>query len=236
MKAYTDLHIHSALSPCAENDMTPNNIVSMAVIKGLDIIAITDHNSAENCTAAIKAAAGRILVVPGMELETKEEVHILCLFPSADSAMEMQKIVYSRLPPIKNRTDIFGQQLIMDENDSVLRHEERMLITAADLGIDEAFDIAERLGGALIPAHIDRSSYSILSNLGMIPEHLDFKYLEISANCSVNEFILKNTNMDRYTLIKSSDAHSLGNIMERESSVELEELSINCLIKSLRKK
>lgn len=236
MKAYVDLHIHSALSPCADNEMTPNNIVNMAFLKGLDIIAVTDHNSAQNCSTVQKCANERgIIAVPGMELETREEVHIICLFPGISEVFYMQEIVYNALPDMKNREDIFGQQLVIDENDNVVDILQRFLLTASSLSIDEVLTHVRSLGGVVIPAHIDRDSYSIVSNLGIVPDNLDIKYLEVSKVCDVNRYLENNPDLNKYSFIKSSDAHSLGEILERESFIELEEKSIECLIRALGK-
>lgn len=236
MKAFYDLHIHSALSPCAENDMTPNNIVNMAYIKGLDIIAVTDHNSALNCEAVLKCAKARgIVAVPAMELETREEVHLVCFFPGLEEVMKMHEIVNDLLPGIENREDIFGQQLIMDEDDNVMGSCKQMLLTAANLSVDEALEIVNSLSGIVVPAHVDRDSYSIISNLGMVPDYLDIKYLEVSRDCDVNEFITKNQYLSSYSFLKSSDAHNLGQILERESTIELEEKSLECFMKFIKK-
>ena len=232
MKYSADLHIHSALSPCADNEMTPNNIVNMALLKGLDIIAVTDHNSAANIQALLKCAEGTgLLVVPGMELMTSEEVHIVCLFPDAESALQMQDKVYEALPGLKNREEIFGQQLLIDENDSITGSVNQLLITAAAINLEEASDLVEGYGGAVIPAHIDRNSFSLISNLGMIPEKPVYKYLELSRNCDMYEYRLKNPQLDKYKFICSSDAHVLGDILEREAFIDLEQLSIECLLK-----
>ncbi|HHV96480.1 MAG TPA: PHP domain-containing protein [Clostridiaceae bacterium] len=234
MKYYVDLHIHSALSPCADDDMTPNNIVNMAMLKGLDIISVTDHNSAENLEAVIKCGKKTgILVIPGMEIETREEVHVVCFFPSLNSALKMQHEVYKALPSIKNRSDIFGNQLIFDEQDNVVSSLERMLITATNITIEEVNKKVKELGGVMVPAHVDRESYSILSNLGMIPEEFKFRYLEVSRFCNIKTFLQKYPNLSHYKFIISSDAHNLGSILERESEIELEEKSVSCFIEHL---
>lgn len=236
MKAFYDLHIHSALSPCAENEMTPNNIVNMAYIKGLDIIAVTDHNSALNCEAVLRCAKNRgIVAVAGMELETKEEVHMVCLFPGLEEALKMHDIVDNLLPGIDNREDIFGQQIIMDEDDNIVSNYKQMLLTAADLSIDEVFEKVGQLGGVAVPAHVDRDSYSIISNLGIVPDYLGIKYLEVSKDCMLSQFLNSNPNLSNYKFLKSSDAHNLEKILERENSLELEEISIECLIEFLKK-
>lgn len=236
MKAFYDLHIHSALSPCAEDEMTPNNIVNMAYIKGLDIIAVTDHNAALNCEAVFNCAKDRgIVVVPGIELETREEVHMICLFPGLEEVMKMHKEVSNALPGIENREDIFGQQIIMDEEDNIVRNYKPMLLTATNLSIDDVFEKVGKLGGVVVPAHVDRDSFSIISNLGIVPDYLNIKYLEISKNCVINEFLNKNSYLSTYNFLRSSDAHNLGKILEKESSIELKEISIECLIESLKR-
>ncbi|HHV30506.1 MAG TPA: PHP domain-containing protein [Clostridium sp.] len=236
MKVYTDLHIHSALSPCSDNEMTPNNIVNMAFLKQLDIIAVTDHNTAENCVAVVECAKKRgVVAVPGMELETREEVHLLCLFPGINEALCMQEIVYNALPDIKNRKEIFGEQIVLDEQDNVLRQVDRLLLTATSLSVDDALAHVGALGGVVIPAHIDRDSYSIISNLGVIPDNPEIKYLEISKLCDKSKYLDNNSYLSRFNFIMSSDAHSLGDILERENTIELDEVSIECLIETLRK-
>lgn len=236
MKAFYDLHIHSALSPCADNEMTPNNIVNMAYVKGLDIIAVTDHNVALNCEAVLKCAQNRgIIAVPGMELETKEEVHIVCLFSGLDEVLKMQSIVNKALPQIENREDIFGQQIIMNADDNVIGNYNQMLLTATALGIDEVFEKVSQLGGVVVPAHIDRDSFSIISNLGIVPDYLGIKYLEVSKSCQVNDFLISNPYLSKYSFIKSSDAHNLGSLLEKESSIEVREISIEGLFDSLKK-
>lgn len=234
MKAAVDLHIHSALSPCSDNEMTPNNIVNMALLKGLDIIAVTDHNCVENYAAFQKCAGSKILVVSGMEVESREEVHLICLFPGIREALEAQKAVHGALPEMENREDIFGAQLLFDEGDNIIGRCKRLLLTAANLSADDIFKMVEDLGGVTIPAHVDRQSYSMISNLGMIPEGLGINYLEISRGCDPVKFMESNPGLAKYKLIKSSDAHNLEDLLERESFLEIREISERSLIESLR--
>lgn len=234
MKYAVDLHIHSALSPCADKDMTPNNIVNMALVKGLDIIALTDHNSGANLEAVSKCAKNSgLLFIPGMEVETSEEVHLICLLPNMKRVAELHYHICNALPAMQNRDDIFGKQLIMDENDNITGEERRMLITATSLTVNMVFLLVKQLGGVVIPAHVDRPSFSMISNLGMIPEELDIKYLEISRNCDKYAFRALKPELDGFSLIKSSDAHYLGDILERDSLLELEELSVKGVIDAL---
>lgn len=216
MRAYYDFHIHSALSPCADEDMTPNNIVNMARLKGLSMIAVTDHNSCGNLRAVMQVAANDPLVLPGIEIETAEEVHILGYFPSLEQAEAMEKVVKEHLPFIPNRPEIFGRQLYMDADDTVTGEEEGLLVTATTLGVADVFSMVQNLGGVAVPAHIDRGSYSILSNLGFLPPELAIRTVEITAkNRARLEERYKNL-----TILTSSDAHYLGDIAEMEQYID----------------
>lgn len=232
MKCYYDFHIHSALSPCSDNDMTPNNIVNMAYIKGLNAIAITDHNTTKNVRAAIKIGMELgITVIAGMEIETKEEVHILSLFPTIELAEKAEKIIRAHLPQIKNNETIFGEQRIIDENDNVIGKEEQMLITATSLSINDVFSLVHSCGGVAIPAHIDRHSYSILSNLGFIPDELNISTIEISKKTEDIEEYLKNLSFtQKYLVIRNSDAHYLGDISEKNNYIEVDNNSIQKIL------
>ncbi|HBR02890.1 MAG TPA: phosphoesterase [Ruminiclostridium sp.] len=235
MKCWVDLHIHSCLSPCAEDDMTPNNIVNMALLKGLDMIAVTDHNSARNAETIIEAGrkAG-IEVVPGMELCTTEEVHLICLFPQLTPLLEFEEIVYEHLPPFRNREDIFGTQIIMDAEDQPCGRESRLLSGASSLDIETAIGLVRNLGGVVIPAHVNRESYSMLNTLGVIPEDYHFKFLEHSKNCILPVFLEKHPELEGYQWICSSDAHFLSQILEREVSVEIRRKSCEALLEFFR--
>jgi PHP family Zn ribbon phosphoesterase len=233
MKYFVDLHIHSALSPCAADDMTPNNIVNMSMLKGLDFIAVTDHNSAKNCRAVSLCAAGKdILAVPGMEVETREEVHVLCLFPGLKQAAEMQQAVDEALPFRENREEYFGRQLLFDEQDRVVGKENKLLLSATELSLTEVVSLTRALGGVAIPAHINRSANSIISQLGFVPKNPEFKYLEITSRQKLKEYE-KLPDLQGYSFIVSSDAHSLGQILERTEYLYLEEYSIPCLLATL---
>lgn len=230
-----DLHIHTALSPCGDNDMTPNNIVNMAIIKNLDIIAVTDHNSCENAKSVMEVAENTgLTVIPGMEVESSEEVHMICLFPSINKALEMQEIVYKNLPNLKNRVDIFGNQLIYNSEDKVIDENERMLITATSLSIDKILDLSYNFDGIAYPAHIDRNSYSIISNLGLIPKDLNIKAVEFSKYVVPKDMVFEYKYLERYMSIQSSDAHYLEDIMERLNFIELPDKTINTIIKKLK--
>jgi predicted metal-dependent phosphoesterase TrpH len=201
--------------------MTPNNIVNMACLKGLDAIAVTDHNAAGNVRAVTRAAEGKnLIVIAGMEIETAEEVHVLSLFPSVFAAETAEAEVQARLPRLQNDSAIFGRQLLFDENDRVTAEEPRLLITAAALSIAEVFALVRRLGGLPVAAHIDRDSYSVLSNLGGIPEELGAVTVEISRAVEhPEEYLLPRPELRGCKIMRNSDAHRLGDLSERVNSV-----------------
>lgn len=219
MKLAYDLHIHTGASPCGDESMTPNNIVNMALLKDLDAIAITDHNTIANVKNVLEVAKDTSLVViPGMEVETSEEFHVITLFEDIGQARQLQDIVYDKLPKLKNRKDIFGNQLIYNSQDDVVGEIDRLLLTATMLSVYELVEIVRQIGGICYPAHIDRQSYSIISNLGLIPPDLDIVNLEISKFAKITNYI------DKYPgkrIIQSSDAHYLGDILERESYMDI---------------
>lgn len=230
MKLYYDFHIHSALSPCGDNDMTPNNLINMSIIKGLDAVALTDHNACENIRAAAAVAGDKIIFIPGMEVETSEEVHIVTLFPTADAAEEMQRILVDSSPYIPNRPEIFGNQYIMDENDEICGEIDRMLVTASGLDIYTVVAAAKDLGGIAYPAHIDRESYSVLSNLGFIPPDLDISAVEITEK---SRTALEGEYSNRYNIITSSDAHYLWDISERNHYIEVSDTSVRGILNAI---
>lgn len=234
MKYAVDLHIHSALSPCGSNDMTPNNIANMAMLKGLDIVALTDHNACENYPAfAAIAVENGILPIPGMEVETVEEIHTVCLMRNYESLLRLCKYVRDNMNIVQNRPDIFGDQLILDENDELIGSVGQMLITSSNISVDELFAFVLKNGGAPIPAHVDRQSYSMLSNFGFIPDDIHAASIEISKNCEKNLFLKMYSDLKKYRIIKSSDAHYLENISERTEFIELEEKTADALIDKL---
>lgn len=226
MKLYYDLHIHSALSPCGDNEMTPNNIVNMAAIKELDVIAITDHNSCKNAEACIKAAENAgldLIVIAGMEVETAEEIHVVCLFPTIESAVEFDDFISENSVAIKNKAEIFGEQNIMDEFDNVTGNVDNLLVTATTLDLYAIVNKVKALSGVAVPAHIDRSSYSILSSLGFIPPDLQINLVEISKNTNPIDFINEKRKFlsGHNQFLVSSDAHRLEDISERNLFLEV---------------
>ena len=231
MKRYYDLHIHSALSPCGDEDMTPNNIVNMALLKGLDIIAVTDHNSAANVRSVVKAADGKIFVVPGIEVTTSEEVHVLCYFNTVEAAEDMGEYLKACMSGVKNRPEIFGRQLVMDENDKIIGEEENLLVNAVGLSIYEVQKAVMVREGIFVPAHIDRTSYSVTSNLGFLPPDLPVDGLEITS-AGLTKYAEQ---YKEFQILTSSDAHYLENISEREHFLNPEGKITKKLIENLYK-
>lgn len=216
MRCYYDLHIHSALSPCGDEDMTPNNIVNMAKLVGLDLIALTDHNTGGNLAAtAAVARKADLLFLPGIEIETAEEIHMVCYFPDLPRALEAAEVVGRAMPPIANRPDIFGRQLFLDEQDEIVGQEERMLITACSLSLEKTVELVRSLGGAAIPAHVDKPANSIIASLGYIPPEFGFTTLEVSTQANLEKITYP------YQIIQSSDAHYLHQIMDRKNKIEI---------------
>lgn len=236
MKLYYDFHMHSCLSPCGDEDMTPQNIVNMSKLMGFDVIALTDHNTAKNCPA-VKAAAEKagITFIPGMELCTSEEVHIVCLFYTLEDALGFSDYVHPTLPPVKNKPKIFGEQLICDENDNVIGQEETLLVTASNISTAKVVRTVAEYGGICYPAHIDRSSFSILSNLGTIDEYFGFSCAEIFDISKEAELKEKHPYLNKLKIISDSDAHYLENMRLPEQTIEVEENTVKAILDYLSK-
>lgn len=228
MKCYYDLHIHSCLSPCADMEMTPHSIAGMSFINGLDVIAVADHNTARNVRATQKAAQQyKITVVPAIEAESAENIHLLCLFPSADAAEDMGELLEKSLPPIKNRADIFGEQCIMNETDEKTGEIDVLLINATSLCAEEIKKETQKRGGVCIAAHIDREKNGIVSILGCVPDDLSFSTLELSNKADGYK------REEKYKYISNSDAHYLTDISEKINFLETEEISVKEILKKL---
>lgn len=231
-----DLHIHSCLSPCGDDDMTPANIAGMAAVKELDIVALTDHNSCKNCPAFMKAAkAYGVLAIPGMELTTLEEVHVVCLFPALENAMSFDEMVYSRLIPIANNPDIFGKQQIMNEEDEVTGIVPNLLINSTQIPFDQVFDLVKEYGGIMIPAHVDKNANSLLANLGFVPPDSKFTCFELKNMASLHAVQAANPYLKERNVITNSDAHYLEYINEPVNTLYVWEKSIEGVLESLER-
>lgn len=237
MQYLCDFHIHSALSPCADPDMTPGNIVGMAKLQGLQAIAITDHQSCGNCAAAIRQSekTGGPLVVPGLEVESREEIHMICLFPTLAAAQSFCTFVWSGLPMILNRADIFGEQLYFDENDELAGQEDRLLLQACSLGCDELARLALSLDGVCLPAHIDREANSMLTILGQVPPDFPCSWLELSLTADENRFRSRHPELSDYQFFHGSDAHRLADLATAGQLLDISvDLSTSAIIQALR--
>lgn len=221
---YCDLHIHSCLSPCGDNDMTPGNIVGMALLNGLNIVALTDHNSVKNCPAFFKLAKKHgIIPVAGVELTTSEDIHAVCLFRTLEAALSFGDFIEGRRFRIKNEAEIFGKQLVVDENDEVCGEEEDLLINAVNVSLDEAYEEVTARGGVCYPAHIDRSSNGIIAMLGDFPPEPTFTAFELNDISSLADSLAKFPILAERGLVHvaSSDAHYLTDISENGFAIEI---------------
>jgi 3',5'-nucleoside bisphosphate phosphatase len=221
-----DLHIHTCLSPCAGLDMYPNALVGRAVAEKLDVIAICDHNASENVPHVIRAARGRGLVVlPGMEITSREEVHLLGLFDQMECLQRLQEVVYSHLPG-ENDESRFGCQAIVNELDEVEGFNNRLLIGATELALSDLVRHIHKLGGIAIASHIDRESFSVISQLGFIDPEIPFDALEISGRTEMAHARRKYPELSRYPFLTSSDAHRCEEIGKGFTEFFLEEPSV----------
>lgn len=237
MKLSYDLHIHSCLSPCGDEDMLPSNIVGMAALKELDVIAVTDHNTCGNCPAVMKLAeAYGVTAIPGMELTTEEEVHVLCLFPELDNAMAFSEYVHTCMLPFTNDEEVFGRQLFVDEDDNIIGKEPYLLINATSIGFDQVYEKVVKYGGIMIPAHVDKSTTSLLSNLGFIPSDSKFVCAEIKHTGFIDKILDDNPYLKSCNIIHDSDAHYLEHIHEPEFFIEAESKSVKDILNALVKR
>lgn len=221
-KYYYDLHIHSCLSPCGDDDNTPNNIAGMATINGLNIVALTDHNSAKNCPAFFEAAKRYgIIAVAGMELTTSEDIHIVCLFEEIDDAMRFDKYVDENRIKVKNRPHIFGHQVVLDGLDEPVCEVEDLLINATNISVEDVCRIVSEFNGICYPAHIDRDSNGIIAVLGTLPD-CGFTLYELHDGERIDEFSEK-YQIPRDRFIISSDAHYLADMREGEFYFEIDD-------------
>lgn len=216
-KYYYDLHIHSCLSPCADDDSTPSSIAGMGKLNGLDIMALTDHNTCKNCPAFFEAARHYgIIPIAGMELTTSEDIHVICLFDKLDNALAFDKAVENRRILIENRTDIFGNQLLCDSDDTIIGTEKYLLSNATDISFDDVPCLVEKFDGICYSAHIDRASNSVTAVLGGFPPNLKFNFAELHSKEKIGEYSeISGLSADR--LLISSDAHYIWDISEKEN-------------------
>ena len=228
---FYDLHLHSCLSPCGDMDMTPNNLVNMAKLLGMDVIALTDHNTCLNCEAAMKVGEEiGLLVIPGMELTTSEDIHAVCLFPTLEKALAFSQYVDENRIHIRNKAEIYGRQVIMNENDEEIGEIEDLLLPGSFIGMYDAYRKAQEFGGICYPAHIDRDSLSILSVLGEIDPWCGFRTAELADISRLLELREKHPILDCMNIITCSDAHYLENMRDAQNTLTLPELTREAVI------
>ena len=211
MEEFTyELHLHSCLSPCGDDLMTPNNIAGMAMLNGVRLAALTDHNTSRNCPAFFEAC-DKVGVIPvaGMEMTTAEEIHMVCLFATLEEAMAFDAVVAEHRMKIKNRPDIFGEQQILNGDDECIGIEEDLLIAATDLDLDSAAELVHRMGGACFPAHIDKQSNGLIGILGMFPPTPTFRAVELHDMTHATSYREKYPQIEGLVVLQNSDAHAL---------------------------
>jgi 3',5'-nucleoside bisphosphate phosphatase len=212
---YADLHLHTVLSACAEVEMIPPLIVRRALELGLTLLAVTDHNTAANCAGVMAAAEGTGLVIlPGMELATAEELHMLCLFETLEQALTWQGIVFDHLPNLPNNEDLFGGQYVVDGQGGYIRTEARLLAAPSDLSLAESVHRVTELGGLAIPAHIDRPMFSLFASLGFVPPGLPVPALEIFRHTEPRALLAQHPEIAPYALVRDGDAHQLSDMRQ----------------------
>lgn len=229
-----DLHVHTVLSPCAGIEMIPPLIVEEALERDIRLIAITDHNSTANIAAVQKAAeTTELVVLPGVELQTREEVHVLCLFDELEQAEAMQKWIDARLPNIPNNPDYFGEQFVIDETGDFIRREERLLLSSVDASLYEGWQEVHRLNGLYIPAHVNRTANGLLALLGFVPDDFPVEALEISRHLRLEDVARRFPQIAKYPLIQDGDVHYLDGFLG-STCWQIERPSINEFRKAIR--
>jgi 3',5'-nucleoside bisphosphate phosphatase len=205
-----DLHVHTVLSPCAGVEMIPPLIVEETIEQGIQVIAITDHNSTANIEAVQVAARGTsLLVLPGVELQTREEVHTLCLFDTLEQARAMQAWIDHLLPNLPNNPDYFGEQFVVDETGDFIRREDRLLLNSVDSSLAEAWARVDSIGGLFIPAHINRQAFGLISVLGLPPTDFPLEVMEVSRHIHPDDASTRFPQISGYPLIQNGDVHYL---------------------------
>ena len=230
-----DLHVHSCLSPCGDSDMTPNNVVQMALLSGCEILAITDHNTCRNAPAILEAGERNgLLVVPGMELCTSEEAHVVCLFETLEGALGFDRYVYEHMPHVKNSPEIFGQQPILDGSDEQVGEEENLLLVSSFIGVDQVVGLTAQYGGVAFPAHVDRDSYSVIASLGAIPPEAGFTAAEVTRGCDMEAYRQEHPELSGLLILRDSDSHYLETLADEPGFLQLEDRSTAAVLKKLR--
>ncbi len=230
---FYDLHMHSCLSPCGDADMTPGNMANMAALCGLQVVALSDHNSCENCAAFLSAARDAGLVaLPAMELTTSEEVHILCLLPTLEAAQRLSDHVFAHLPDLPNDEVIFGPQICIDTHDREIGRISRLLTSATDIGIYDVASLVASYGGLAMPAHIDRPSFSLLANLGFYDPDMGFPVMELSLHADEQALRQCHPELAGVTFIRNSDAHYLQHIQDAARQIFVDDATPQAVLQA----
>lgn len=227
-----DFHMHSCLSPCGDDSMTPADMAAMCALAGYDAVALTDHNTTDNCPAFCAAAEERgLLALPGMELTTAEEVHVVCLLPDLEAAAAFGALVRQRLNLGENHPEFFGRQLVMDKEDHLLREETALLAGATDISVMEVPALVKDFGGVAYPAHIDRPAFSLISNLGFWLPDAGFPLAELSLRCPA-EFTCR-PDLAGVRFIRGCDAHALDQIPDAEQILQVSARTARAVLENL---
>lgn len=209
-----DLHVHTVLSPCAGVEMIPPLIVQEALRRNIHLIAITDHNGSANIAAVQKAAQNTPLtVLPGIEVQTEEDVHSLCIFDTLEQITAFQDFINANLPGIKNNPDFFGEQFVVDETGDFVRREEQLVILSANISLKDAQQKTAELDGLFIPAHINRKAYGLFPHLGILPDDMHIDALEVSRHLSLEEAKKKYPQIKQFPLLQNGDVHFLADFL-----------------------
>jgi 3',5'-nucleoside bisphosphate phosphatase len=234
IKYRAELHVHTVLSPCAEVEMIPPLIIQSALDMEINLLAITDHNSTANIPAMMDAAVNSgITILPGMELQTREEVHLLCIFDKPRQAFALQQLINPLLPPINNDPEHFGEQFVVDATGDFIKTEPRLLLASVNLGLDDAVLEVHKLGGLAVPAHVDRKAYGLINMLGFFPPDAQFDAVEISRFTSPEKISLLHPGIKRFPIIQNGDVHRLNEFMG-SCCFEMESSSVGEMIKAFK--
>ena len=230
-----DLHIHTVLSPCGDLEMSPSAIVERALERGLDMIAISDHNTTRQVKVAQKIGRERgLFVLGGVEVTSQEEAHCLCFFETDAQLDAFQEFLDAHLPPIPNDEDRFGYQLIVDENEEIVGEEPYHLLNAIDVDIDGLYDEVHRIGGLFVPAHVNKSTTSLTSQLGFVPPDIRADGLEINKFITGDEMVKKFAYLKRFNFITDSDAHFIPDVGSVYNVIHMEHRSFAEFAMALR--
>ena len=229
-----DLHIPTVLSPCGDLEMSPTAIVDRALERGLDMIAISDHNTTRQVKVAQRVGRQKgLFVLGGVEVTSQEEAHCLCFFENDGQLDEFQRFLDAHLPPIPNDEDRFGYQLIVDENEEIVGEEPYHLLNAIDVDIDGIYDEVHRIGGLFVPAHVNKGTTSLMSQLGFVPPDLRADGIEINKFTTRDEFVKKFAYLKRFGFITDSDAHFINNVGDVYNVIYMEHRSFAEFAKAL---